>query len=382
MSRIGTNWIVALLALALPACQDGGLSTADRTPRLELVAGDAQTAEVGGLVQPSVRMLYAGRTMSNMVVSWATDGDAQVDEVTRTNAQGIASAQWVLGRRPGVYHLTVSGAGPLPLQLTATARAGGLATIRLRPDSGVLASVVDSLQFSASAADRFGNALATPVLSWTSLDPLVAVVGSAGLVRGRSGGTARVVVSTGGPADTALIRVIQVPGQVAVTPHGYALHWLRAMLALQARVRDAWGNDMPASPVTWSSLAPAVLRVDAAGTVTALAVGAGRVVARSGTAADTVTVTVDQVVEGIRVRPIEAQVAVGDSTLLTATTYDRLDSLTPPMPVLWSSSNDTTATVRPSGWVVGGRVGTATIRGSAGYVFGTAAITVVAPPAP
>jgi uncharacterized protein YjdB len=382
MSRTGAGWIVALVAVALPACQEGGLSPADRTPRLELVAGDAQTAEVGGLVLPSVRVLYGGRTLPNMAVSWATDGDAVVDDVTRSNAQGIASAQWILGSRPGVYHLTVSGVGPRPLQLTATAHAGALAAIRLRPDSGVLASVVDSLQLTASAADRFGNALATPVLSWTSLDPLVAVVGSAGLVRGRSGGTARVVVNAGGPADTALIRVIQVPGQVTVTPDGYALHWLKATLALHARVRDAYGNDMPASPVTWSSMAPTVLRVDAAGLVTALAVGAGGVVARSGTAADTVTVTVDQVVEGIRVRPIEAQVAVGDSTRLVATTYDLLDSLTQPMPLIWVSSNDTTATVRPTGWVLGGRIGSATIRVSSGYVFGTALITVVAPPGP
>ncbi|HEU0079324.1 MAG TPA: hypothetical protein VFQ76_16840, partial [Longimicrobiaceae bacterium] len=71
------------------------------------------------------------------------------------------------------------------------------------------------------------------------------------------------------------------------------------------RVRDRFGNEVPASqaPVTWRSLAPAVVSVDSAGRARALELGDAVLEAKAGTAAARLRVAVSAVVD---VFPVDA----------------------------------------------------------------------------
>lgn len=369
--------VAAVLAGSAVACQEG-VSSADRGPRLELVSRDSQTIQVGELLTPVVRATYGGRPLSSIEINWASDGNASVDERTHTDAQGHATAQWYLGTRPGVYHVVATGAGPQPLRVTAIAIPGAFKSLRLRPDSGVLASVADSIQLAAIGSDRFGNAVSTPEVSWWSLDPTVAVVGPAGLVRGRSGGSARVVATAAGAADTAIIRVQQHPATLRITTRSETIEWLKGTAQLAVEVRDIYGNVIPRPSVTWTSLNPTIVQVNASsGLATAVAGGSARVVAQAELATDTVVVTVHQVVVGITISPLFPQMMVGDSLRLVPKAYDRLNSVVPSWIQAWWSDDESIATVSETGMVHALAAGEVKIFVGSGSAFAISTVTVV-----
>ncbi len=89
-----------------------------------------------------------------------------------------------------------------------------VATVVLAPDSAVL-EVTTTLTLQVTLKDAQGSNITGRSLTWTSLDPIVASVSGSGLVRAMQLGSARIVVSVDGKADTARIRVPAPP--VAVT---------------------------------------------------------------------------------------------------------------------------------------------------------------------
>ena len=81
-------------------------------------------------------------------------------------------------------------------------------------------------------------------------------------------------------------------------------------------------------------------------------------------------------VDSVAVTPGTATVAVGQSTPLAASVLDSSGAPLANVPVAWSSSDNTIATVAPTGTVTGVAPGSATITAEAGGIQGTAAITV------
>jgi murein DD-endopeptidase MepM/ murein hydrolase activator NlpD len=85
--------------------------------------------------------------------------------------------------------------------------------------------------------------------------------------------------------------VAAAAARLAITP-GVAVLGLGATQALSSEVFSSGGGLLPGAAVTWKSVDPSRATVDNSGVVTGVSAGAARIVATSGSAADTATVAV------------------------------------------------------------------------------------------
>jgi uncharacterized protein YjdB len=137
---------------------------------------------------------------------------------------------------------------------------------------------------------------------------------------------------------------------------------------------------MTGAVVSWSSLAAGVAAVDATGRVTAKAVGTARIVAASGSLADTATVVVRQVVASVAVSPAAPVVQEGATQQVSATARDANGNAIAGVAFTWTSSNTAAATVNGSGLVSGVAAGVSYVTASAAGKNAVATVTVAAPP--
>ena len=122
-------------------------------------------------------------------------------------------------------------------------------------------------------------------VTWTALDPAVAVVDAEGVVTARAEGDARFVGSVGSYVDTAAIVVRQVVRALTIDP-GPALV-VGAMDTLQVQAVDSAGYLVVGRAIAWTSGDPGVAGVDGAGVMTGASEGSTVVTA----AVDPVTAT-------------------------------------------------------------------------------------------
>jgi hypothetical protein len=85
-------------------------------------------------------------------------------------------------------------------------------------------------------------------------------------------------------------------------------------------------------------------------------------------------------VASVRIEPAEAQVAVGSTVQLTARVLDAEGRPVSGIPIAWTSTDSTTASVSGVGVVTGRRGGQVQIRAEAGGQTGSAAVQVLRPP--
>jgi uncharacterized protein YjdB len=166
----------------------------------------------------------------------------------------------------------------------------------LEPQSDSIAFIGGKVGLTATVLDFFGNPMPDVSVAWSSLDPHIAVVDSAGVVTGISGGTARITATFQALSDTSRVVVVAsstIPERLAVAPKWAYLSGVGSKLLLSAAVYDDRGRLVANPPIEWESLAPAIASVSTTGEVTAqVEEGAARIVARSNALADTATVTI------------------------------------------------------------------------------------------
>jgi uncharacterized protein YjdB len=162
--------------------------------------------------------------------------------------------------------------------------------VHVTPRADTLRAIGDTLTLTAVTADAGGVPVAGPV-TWASLDPSVATVDAQGAVAAVAVGTARIEAATGAGRDTVVVAVSQSAASV-LTAGGSVV--AGDTVRLSATAADGRGHPIAAPVIAWSSLDPSLATVDAGGLVTGVAAGTARVVAASGSAADTVSVTVIQ----------------------------------------------------------------------------------------
>jgi len=124
-------------------------------------------------------------------ITWRAEEGHVRPETTATDASGIARSRWTLGSQLGPARVIVLVPGvALADTFTATVRAGHgvrLFFVREAPPWIVLSDSLailpsDSLAILASVKDRAGNTLPSPFFEWSSSDPQVATVSTAGPV--------------------------------------------------------------------------------------------------------------------------------------------------------------------------------------------------------
>lgn len=128
-------------------------------------------------------------------------------------------------------------------------------------------------------------------------------------------------------------------------------------------------------PVTWTSSDTDIATVNELGVVTGVALGEVTITATAGGKSVTANVTVaEPSVTSISVTPNSATVSTRSTTTLTAT---REGLFVEDLPVVWSSSDESIATVNANGVVTGVAAGTATITATSGGLSASATVTVV-----
>ena len=154
---------------------------------------------------------------------------------------------------------------------------------------------------------------------------------------------------------------------------------------LVARVLDVSGLPVSDAKVDWSTGNAGIASVSVTGDVSAVSPGTVTITATSNSFTGTATVTVTAVavpVASVSVAPTTANINVGQTTQLAATTRDASNNVLTGRGVTWSSSNTGIATVSSSGVVTGVGAGAATITATSEGKSGTSSVTVTALPAP
>jgi uncharacterized protein YjdB len=261
-----------------------------------------------------------------------------------------------------------------------------VAWVQLNPESQSMA-VGTSGELIAWLLDSSRTPVANRVITWGSSDPSVATAragpGVSGIVEALKAGTARIIATSEGRADTAVVTVTAVRATVAAV----TVELQSAELApgdtvnVSAQAQDAKGVTLGGRPVQLQSSAPGVVRVEGTRLV-ALGVGTADVTGVSEgirSAARRVTVSVPPVAS-VTVRGPATAVEPGGSARLGLTVLDARNRVVETYTAAWQSSNARVATVADDGTVRAVSEGETTITATVAGQRGTFALRVRPPP--
>ena len=344
--------------------------TVQRAPVAQVVIGpETASLTVGETQQFSATLLdddggsipLAGRTLF-----WDSSND---------NVALVSSSGRVTGRAPGTARIIVASEGKADTA-TVTVVAVPVSSVSVTPPSASI-TVGETVDFNAQPRDAEGNALTGRAVTWASSNTDVATVNGNGLVTARGVGTATIAATSEGQSGSATLTVTAPPvASVVVSPSSATLT-VGQSATLSADPQDAAGHSLEGRVVTWESSNNNVATVTGDGVVTAVAPGAATITARSEGRSGTATISVSQVpVASVRIVPATLGVNVGRTGQLVAEPLSGDGTVLSGRVVVWTSANESIATVDDNGVVTGVAAGTATIRATSEGKVGTASVTV------
>lgn len=179
-----------------------------------------------------------------------------------------------------------------------------------------------------------------------------------------------------GRTTEANVTLEPVPDQLALPVELPVLTALGETLQLDGAVLFVTGDTIPDASPSWSSLDPEVATASANGEVVAQGEGQARIVAAYEVLADTLIVTVEQLVADVVVEPDFASIEVGEVFQFEARVEDANGNELSGRTVTWSSTNADVATVDQTGLARGEADGSAGIRAEVEGVIGSATLRV------
>jgi hypothetical protein len=210
----------ATVVAQMIACGDASGPKLGPPASIVLVSGDAQgTIEVGTkLGQPlTVRVADSqGQNLSGVVVTWSTATGALSASTSHTDADGVATVEWIVGTIVGTETATATVTGLTPITFTAVTIAGPPIQLILSRDTVQLLGIGDVFRFNARAVDRFGNTVLMQTTVESADTSIVTAdnFGTGAILTARaSGKTTTVRATVGSIAKTATVIVLPVPCQ-------------------------------------------------------------------------------------------------------------------------------------------------------------------------
>lgn len=295
-----------LLAFVLSGCGDVLYETPAPPGVPAVVTLNVQRAAQLQAVDPGVEAAFARVNQLQVVVSGQGGNLSETFAVSGSSGEIRASVEVPLqgeSQQVTIQVELLGGGGVLFRGQTGVTLAPGqevspeielssvVGEIEIEPSvPEVLTFVGATLDLQARALFATGDPIDGVELAWTSLDPNVATVSSAGVVTATGSGTARIRAQGGGATGEVTVSVEPVPASVVVTPALLELP-VGGEGTLEAVVRDAGGTEM-AADVEWSSAGNSIATVSASGQVTGLNPGETLVQARAGDALGEATVRV------------------------------------------------------------------------------------------
>ena len=253
-------------------------------------------------------------------------------------------------------------------------------SLDLIPGSATLTSLGDQLPFQAIALNRRGASIPNLAITWRSTDGGVLAITSTGVATALSVGRSSVIATADVLADTAVVEVENRPASIAIVPISHTFRFVGDTLRPEAEIRNARGDLLERTSVTWESENTNVASVTTStGLVTALAVGNTWIRAFYGTLRDSMDIVVRNdpatvVLNGT----LDTLTAIGQQLQYTAEIRNfRGDVLSDPPQ--WSSTNSGVATVTSGGLMTGVGYGSAQVIARAGTVADTVTVVVVNP---
>ena len=305
-----------------------------------------------------------GNVITGKAVVWASDN----------LAVATVSGGSVLARATGTAAITATVDG-ISGRSAVTVTAVAVQSVSVSPSTLSLV-VGQSGSLSATVVDASGATVSNPSVAWTSRDASVATVNpSTGAVTAVAAGSTTIDATSGGKKGSATVTVSPVPvGSITIGPSSTNTT-AGQTVQLVATVRDANGNVVTSSTVTWSSSDVQVAAPNSTGSTTAdvptSKAGTATITASIGNVSGTATITVNPgAVATVTVTAPSTNLKVGNTMQLTATAKDNKGNTVPIQSFIWSSSNNTIATVSTSGVVTGKKSGNVTITASTALIGG------------
>lgn len=212
--------------------------------------------------------------------------------------------------------------------------------------------------------------------SWSSSDPTIASIDTAGVLTALRPGAVTVTATSEGRTGSAAVTVTpQVVTSVAIDPATLSLAETETR-TVQVIARDADGRVVSDRAATFISRDPAVATVTPAGVVTAVSAGSTTLTATvDGVRAQAAIAVSPARVASVSITPAPLLLEIGEQVQLRATVRDTRGRDLPGLPVTWRVDN-ANAVITTAGLVTARQPGYLTIYASHAGVEGAAAVTV------
>jgi uncharacterized protein YjdB/alpha-tubulin suppressor-like RCC1 family protein len=238
----------------------------------------------------------------------------------------------------------------------------------------------DSVRLEAAVRDARGVTLTDRTVAWASSHPAIATVAGDGTVTALAEGTAEVTATAEGIKGSARISVQRAPvGAVALKPGTLALT-VGQSVTVEAAVTDPKGRKLTDRTVEWSSTAPGVVSVSAAGVVVGQAEGTAEILAAvEGVKASVVVKVAPVPVASVTIANPDP-ITVGGQVTLALTVKDGGGRPLTGRAAAWTSNSPRIATVSTTGVVAGVATGTAKVSAEVEGKSWTVSVTVTPVP--
>lgn len=411
--------------LQLVALSVTGVEVTGRNARYESLFPEFASVDQKGLVTPKapgnavIRATLDGRSataavkvldrVTRIVISPATDQITISGQRTLTVAVTGANGQAIGGRliqfrssNPGVASVspagvvtgialgttTITAESPLD-SVSATSTVSVItppvASVELSPPGTQILRIGSTLQMRATPLDANNAAISGKTATWTSNNPQVANVTSAGLVTTVALGTVAITATIDNRSASVPIQVTEVPAKsVRLSPDTIA------MLSATSRqlvpdVIDSVNRaitNLATHTVLWSSTNAAVANVSPSGFVTAISAGTTRIsLTVDNVRSNDIVIAVTDQVTSIRLTPFLPQIIrLGGTLQVTAQPLNSQNQPINGKTINWSTSNPSVATVSPTGTITSVALGNATITAEVDQRTASLGVTVTPVP--
>jgi len=239
---------VAIGLVSMPMCGALLLQACDSKfavmPVVVPAAADAESSVVGSAIVGTalaspVRLLVTGtdgKPIAGVKVSWVAEDGFVSSADAVTDDRGTASVRWTLGTTAGLQSLTAFVAGLAPVRFGANAIPDRAAVVRFSNDLIRVTLIGDTLRFTTTVRDQYGNSVTTPVaLALVGASNVLVVVGTAFVARTRGTAVIRATADTAtsrltvlvDPSPPELARIspdtLQPGGPIVIDGLGFAL---------------------------------------------------------------------------------------------------------------------------------------------------------------
>lgn len=321
----------------------------------------------GAVVTPPIKIAVKDKVLRDAAYRLEATGIVRVDETGR----GLHGLQRGTTSVRVVYP-TATGAPDTVFQVQVV-----VSLVSIDPAQHTLTRLQDSVRLSANALDANESVVPNTTFRWFSHDTSVAKVSQTGVVTAVDEGTASITAEADSLEGRASVTVVQVASAVSLSPEADTLRTVGRSTRFAALAFDSTGHVITPAKPRWTSSDIQVAMVDGTGLVTATGAGSAKIIARVGSAADTATLVVAQVVRLLFILPaFDTLTAIDDTARLKAEARDSLRNVIPNPTVGWVSSDTTIVTVDQTGLLRALRNGAAVVTASSGRQSAFATVVV------